>query len=146
MKEKYRRQAHSVYYTRYHLVFVTKYRRNLFRKGLSDYLFTVLKGITKQYPDIEILEMNTDQDHIHLLVIIPPKYSIADVVRVLKTNTSKAMRKKFPLIKTMYEHNDLGLWSDGYFVSTIGIDEEQIKRYIEYQGQEDKGGAQIALL
>ncbi len=146
MKEKYRRQAHSVYYTRYHLVFVTKYRRNLFRNGLSAYLFTVLNVIAKQYPDIEILEMNTDQDHIHMLVIIPPKYAISTIVRIFKTNTARAMRKKFPFIKTMYEHSDLGMWSDGYFVSTIGINEEQIKRYIEYQGQEDKGGAQVALL
>ena len=146
MQEKYRRQAHSVYYTRYHLVFVTKYRRKFLRNNLPGYLYAVLNGIAKQYPDLEILEMNTDQDHIHLLMIIPPKYAIADVVRILKTNTARTMRKKFPFIKTMYEHSDLGMWSDGYFVSTIGINEEQIKRYIEYQGQEDKGGAQIALL
>ena len=146
MNEKYRRQAHSVYYTRYHLVFVTKYRRKFLKNNLPGYLYAVLNGIAKQYPDIEILEMNTDQDHIQLLTSIPPKYSIADVVRILKANTAKAMRKKFPFIKTMYEHNDLGMWSDGYFVSTVGVDEAQIKRYIEYQGQEDKGGAQIALL
>ena len=106
----------------------------------------VLRNIEKQYPDLEILEMNTDKDHIHLLIIIPPKYSVADIVRLLKTNSARAMRKKFSFLAQMYEHSNIGLWSAGYFVSTIGIDEQTIQSYIQLQGKEDKGGAQLELI
>ena len=143
---KYRKQAHSVYYTQYHLVFVTKYRRNIFFNNIPFYLMAVFRNIEKQYPDLEILEMNTDKDHIHLLIIIPPKYSVAGVVRVLKSNSARAMRHKFSFLRQMYDHNHISLWSDGYFVSTVGIDQKMIQRYIQQQGKEDKGGAQIELI
>jgi putative transposase len=146
MVDKYRKQAHSVYFTRYHLVFVTKYRRKIFRNNIPAYLIATLRKIAERTPDIELLEINTDIDHIHFLAIIPPKYAIADAVRILKANSARVMRKKFPFIRSMYEHENLGLWSDGYFVSTVGVNEGQIKRYIELQGQEDEGGAQLVML
>lgn len=136
---EYRRQAHAVYYTRYHLVFVTKYRRKVLKQGMGHYVQGVLRNIAKQYPEIEILEMNTDEDHIHLLVIIPPKLSVSRVVNILKSNSSKAMRARFAFLATMYEHEDVGFWSDGYFVSTAGLNEAALKQYIQHQGLEDKG-------
>ena len=135
---EYRKQAHCTYHTRYHLVFVTKYRRKVLRKNLGPYVLAVFKNIVRRYPEIEILEMNTDEDHVHLLISVPPKMAVSDAVRILKTNSSRAMRKKFPFIKTMYDMDDIGLWSDGYFVSTVGCDEATIQRYIKMQGQEDK--------
>ena len=136
---KYRKQAHSVYHTQYHLVFVTKYRRKIFKNNIPAYLKAVLENTSKTYPDLEILEMNTDKDHIHLLMIIPPKYAVSDIVRLLKTNTSRAMKNRFPFLRNMYQHDNLGLWSDGYFVSTVGVDRGTIERYIMQQGKEDKG-------
>ena len=96
------------------------------------------------YPEIDIVEINHDKDHIHLLVIIPPKYSVSQVVRILKANTSRDLKKKFPFLKKVYWGTD-GIWSDGYFVSTVGVNEEIIKRYIEQQGKEDSGQAQLVL-
>ena len=136
---EYRRQAYAVYYTVYHLVFVTKYRRKVLKEGMGKYIQVILLSIEKQYPDIEILEMNTDEDHIHLMVIIPPELSVSQVVNILKSNSSRAMRKRFSFIKTMYEHEELGFWSDGYFVSTAGLSESALKQYIQHQGLEDKG-------
>lgn len=135
----YRKQSHSIYYTQYHLVFVAKYRRKIFKKGLGSYLMAVMRNIVKTHPDLEILEMNTDEDHIHLLMIIPPKYAISTIVRLLKTNSSRAMNAKFPFLSTMYEHQDMGMWSSGYFVSTVGVNAQTIERYIQQQGKEDKG-------
>ena len=135
----YRKQAHAAYYTQYHLVFVTKYRRRLFKNNLPSYLKAVLNNISKTHPDLEILEMNTDEDHIHLLMIIPPKYSVTDIVRLLKTNSSRAMKIRFPFLRSMYEYDNLAMWSEGYFVSTVGISEHMIKQYIKAQGKEDKG-------
>ena len=106
---------------------------------MAGYLQAVLRNITRSYPEIEILEMNTDQDHIHLLVSIPPKMAVSHAVCLLKTNSARAMRKRFSFLANMYERKSLGLWSDGYFVSTVGCDEATIQRYIQEQGQEDKG-------
>lgn len=142
---EYRKQAHATYHTRYHLVFVTKYRRKVLKEGMGRYLVSLLRAIEKQSPDIEILEMKTDQDHIHLLVVIPPKRAVSDIVRILKSNSSRFMKRKFPFLSVMYDYDDLNLWSDGYFVSTIGCDEATIQRYIQHQGQEDKGQARLAL-
>ena len=136
---EYRRQSHAVYYTVYHLIFVTKYRRKVLKEGMGRYIQVIFRSIEKQSPEIEILEMNTDEDHIHLMVMIPPKLSVAQVVNILKSNSSRWMRKRFPFVKTMYEHEDLGFWSDGYFASTAGLSENALKQYIQQQGLEDKG-------
>ena len=136
---EYRKQTHAVYYTLYHLVFVTKYRRNVLQTGMGSYAQAVFRNIVKKYPDIEILEINTDNDHIHLMVVIPPKMSVSYAVNILKSNSARAMRARFPFLATMYEHDNLGFWSDGYFVSTVGLNESILKKYIEHQGQEDKG-------
>ncbi|MFH1426245.1 MAG: IS200/IS605 family transposase [Candidatus Kerfeldbacteria bacterium] len=135
----YRKQAHSIYYTQYHLVFVTKYRRKILKQGMGAYLMATIKNILNTQPDIELIEMNTDEDHIHLLLVIPPKYAVSDIVRTLKSNSAKAMRTQFPFLSHMYENDKMGIWSDGYFVSTVGVNRNTIEKYIEQQGKEDKG-------
>lgn len=103
-----------------------------------------LQQVRDHYPEIEILEINHDIDHIHILVVVPPKMSVSQVVRILKSNTSRDLKKKFPFLKKVYWGTD-GIWSDGYFVSTVGINEEIIKKYIERQGKEDSGQAKLVL-
>lgn len=123
---------------------MTKYRRKiLVQPGMAKYLQAVLLNVSKMYPDIQLLEMNTDEDHIHLLAIIPPRMAVSDAVRLLKTNSARAMKIRFPFLRRMYDHENLGMWSDGYFASTVGLNEETIRRYIEAQGQEDKGQAKL---
>lgn len=139
---QYRRQAHCVYRNEYHLVIVTKYRRKVLKQGMGAYLCLILQDVTKHYPDIEFLESNTDEDHLHTLVSIPPRISVSDAVRIIKSNTARTMRKKFPWLDKVYWGID-GIWSDGYFVSTVGVNESVIKRYIEHQGQEDSGQAKL---
>jgi putative transposase len=139
----YRKQSHSVYYTRYHLVLSTKYRRRILKGGIGQYLNKRIFGISERNPDIEIIEANTDVDHVHILLSIPPKYSVSEVVRMIKANTGSAMRKKFPWLDKVYWGVG-GIWSIGYFVSTAGINEETVKRYIEMQGKEDSGQAKLA--
>jgi putative transposase len=108
------------------------------------YLEEVLKKIRDYYPQIEVLEINHDQDHIHLLVSIPPKLSVGEVVRIIKANTARMLKKKFDFLKKVYWGNE-GIWSDGYFVSTVGINEETIRKYIQQQGLEDFGQAQLEI-
>ena len=137
---EYRKQAHAVYYTRFHIVVSTKYRRKILRGGFGEYVTKVVVGIGKQYPEIEIIEVSTDVDHIHILCSIPPKLSVSEVVKIIKAKTGLYMRKKFPFLDKVYWGIG-GIWSVGYFVSTVGLTEEVIRRYIEMQGKEDSGQA-----
>src|SRR3989339_783668 len=131
-----KKQSHAVYYTRYHIVISTKYRRKVLREGMGEYLKRKVLQVGKFHPEIEIIEVNTDVDHVHLLVSIPPKFSISHVVGMIKSNTGTAMRVKFPFLDKVYWGVE-GIWSIGYFVSTVGINEEVIRKYIEMQGKED---------
>ena len=81
-------------------------------------------------------------DHVHLHMVIPPRYAVNHVVDVLKTNTSRGLWEKFAFLKKVYWDGD-GIWSTGYFVSTVGADEHTMRRYVEMQGQEDAGQAQL---
>jgi len=103
-----------------------------------------LDEIRKYYPDIEYIERNIQPDHVHLVVSFPPRYSIADVIRILKTNTSRGLKEKFEFLTKRY-YGRGGMWSVGYFASTVGLDEETIRRYVKYQEKEDLGQAKLAL-
>jgi len=98
----YRKQAHAVYYTRYHIVISTKYRRKIFRGGVGDYLKRIIYDVSKVHPDVEIIEVNTDLDHVHFLVSIPPKYSVGELVGKIKANTGRKMRAKFTYLDRVY--------------------------------------------
>lgn len=139
---KYRKQGRAVYYAQYHIVLCSRYRRKIFRHHLGEHLKLCVKGISRVYPDIVIKEANCDEDHIHLLMSIPPKRSVSWVVNVLKSNTARLMRKKYAFLKYQYGKK-AGIWSAGYFVSTVGVDEDVIANYIKYQGKEDRGQAKL---
>ena len=91
----------------------------------------------KKYPTLYIHSINTDQDHVHLSMEIPPSIAISDAVQKLKGASSVIIRKKFKFIREMYLEKD-GIWSVGYFVSSIGLNEEQVKKYIEWQNKKEQ--------
>ena len=136
--QEYRRDEHCVFLTDYHLVLPTKYRHPVITDELWKYLYGKLLEITQCYPKIYFKEANHDRDHVHLLVSIPPMVSVGSVVRLIKTNTARKIKEKFPVLKKHYWGID-SLWSAGYFVSTVGITTETIKRYIANQGEQDTG-------
>ena len=132
----YRKNNHCVYLCDYHIVLPTKYRHPVITTELWNYLYGKLLEITTYYPKIYIKEANHDRDHIHLLISIPPQMSVGSVIRLLKTNTARKIKEKFPSLKKHYWGID-SLWSEGYFVSTVGITTETIKLYIAKQGEQD---------
>ena len=132
------RLSHCVYHCRYHIVLVSKYRKKIFNDGIFSYFKERAKEITDHYPIIVILEENHDKDHIHLLVSIPPTIAVGAAVRIIKSNLARELKRRFSFLKRSYYGSD-GIWSDGYFVSTVGINEEQIRKYIDMQGKEDLG-------
>ena len=128
---------HSVYQTQYHIVWGTKYRR----KFLKDYSNTEFRlacwEVVRKYPTLFIHAVNTDNDHVHLQIEIPPNMTISAVVQAIKIESSKRLKERFKFIREMYI--DGSIWSVGYFVSTIGLNETQIRNYIQYQGKKDLG-------
>ena len=139
-----RRTSHSVHICDYHLVWPTKYRRKIFNEGVLAYLQEVIKDLSKHYPELVIKEINTDLDHVHILISIPPQLSVGKVVAIIKANTARELNKKFPFLREIY-WGTRSIWSAGYFVSTVGINEDIIRRYIQQQGEEDAGQAKLEL-
>ena len=110
--------------------------------GIKNYLEIKLQEIRKYYPDWEYIEIGIKKDHVHLYMIISPKYAVSKVVETIKKNTSRSLSRKFAFLKKVYWDRK-GIWGRGYFISTVGINEEVIRRYIQLQEKEEKGQAKL---
>src|SRR3989344_2865901 len=132
-----RQLNHSVYQVQYHIVWGTKYRRKILKHYVRSDLIKNLYRTQSYYPDWYFHEINTVDDHVHILMEIPPKYAVASVVQKLKQYSSQVLRKRYKFIDQIYEKGRM--WSTGYFVSTVGLNEETIRRYIERQNTDDRG-------
>jgi putative transposase len=135
---EYTRLSHCVYHCEYHLVIATKYRRKVFNEGIFAYFDIKLAEITTHYPLIKFIKVNHDQDHLHLLISIPPTMSVGKVVGIIKQNTAKSLKQKFPFLKKVYWGTE-AIWSESYFVATVGLNEKVIEKYIEEQGKKETG-------
>ena len=125
---KLRKQGHCAYKCEYHLVIVSKYRRKILNDGAFSYFSELMKGVIHDgFPEVEVLESNHDLDHIHMLISIPPKMKVCDVVRRIKSTTGRLMKRKFEYMRKAYWGVE-GIWSDGYFVSTVKTIIEKVNR------------------
>ena len=138
------KSAHSVYRLQYHVVWVCKYRRRILNPGVSSYLKKVLAKLLRSIPGVLIETIGFDGDHVHMVMVIPPKYSIASVMGKLKSQTSSELRKEFSWLGKVYWAENI-VWSPGYFVSSVGVDENTIKNYVEHQGRQDSGQLRLEL-
>jgi len=136
--------GHSVYHTVYHIVFVTKYRRKVLNPGFAKYAHTVIKEVAEKVDGVLIEELNIQVDHVHAVMVIPPRYAVSKVVEIVKSQSTKIIRKKYPWLDKVY-FGTLSLWSVGYFVSSVGLNEEAIKSYVKYQQKQDSGQAKLDL-
>ena len=141
---KLRKSAHAVYKTEYHVVWVTKYRRKILNKGVGAYLKIKLHEISKYNPEVIIEDIGIDKDLLHIQMVIPPKYAVSRIIQKMKSWTSRYLRAKFDFLKEVYWGMG-SIWSTGYFVSTVGLNEEVIRRYVQMQGKEDSGQATLEL-
>lgn len=132
-----RQLNHSAYQVEYHIVFGTKYRRKILKDYVKVELLKSIKKVQRRFPDWYIPQFNTGEDHVHFLIEIPPKYSVSYAVQTIKSATSSHLRKAFKYINRIYQ--DGNVWSVGYFVSTVGLNESNIKKYIERQSKFDRG-------
>ena len=135
--------GHGVYRTQYHIVWATKYRRRILNPGIVSYLKKMIPGVMRIMPGCEVEELNVQIDHLHMVMIIPPKYGVSDVIGMIKGRTASNLRKKFRWLEKVYWNENV-VWSPGYFVSTVGLDEEKIKSYVKWQRSQDSGQAKLA--
>ena len=130
MQKRYRRSPHAVYEVKYHFVWCPKYRYAVMSGALKKRIQEVMSMICESMA-IEIVKGKMMEDHVHVCLSVPPKYSPAEVMKRIKGASSERIFREFPEIRKRYwgQH----FWARGYFVSTVGADEEMIKRYIKEQ-------------
>ncbi len=135
--------AHTTWECKYHVVWIPKYRRKKLFVEIRRELGPVLRELARQ-KESEILEGKLLIDHVHMLIAIPPKYAVAQVVGYLKGKSAIYIARTFGGRQKNFtgEH----FWARGYYVSTVGIDEAMIRRYIEQQDAEDRRFGQLRLL
>ncbi len=131
-----RQSAHGAYHHQYHIVWIPKYRKRVLKGDLKQFVERRLWDVEAYHPEVEIQNYSIQVDHVHLIMVIPPKYAVSAIVGKIKANTSRAIRKEFEWIKKIYWQNEF--WSPGFFSSTVGINEAIIKRYVEFQEKIDK--------
>ena len=126
--------AHTKWECKYHIVFAAKYRRQVIYKDIKADVGQILGSLCRR-KGIEIIEAECCPDHIHMLVRIPPKYSVSEIVGYLKGKSSLMIFEKHANLK--YKYGNRHFWCRGYYVDTVGRYEGAIKEYIRNQLQED---------
>jgi putative transposase len=128
----------------YHIVWIPKYRRRILNPVVRGYLSKLFPKVMRSLPGCEIIQQSVMSDHIHLVMVIPPRYSLSDVIGHIKQFTASKLKEKFAWLGKVYWKERV-VWSPGYFVSTVGVDEQKILAYVEWQERQDSGQAQLEL-
>ena len=126
--------SHSKWLCKYHIIFTPKYRRKIIYNKYRESIRDILKSLCS-YKGIEILEGHLMPDHVHLLLSIPPKYSVSSVMGYLKGKSSLMIFERHANLK--YQFGNRHFWSIGYYVSTVGLNDATIRKYIQDQEKED---------
>ena len=127
--------AHTKWMCKYHIVFSPKYRRKVIYNQIRTDIGEILRTLC-QYKGIEIHEGHLMPDHVHLLMSIPPKYSVSSVMGYLKGKSALMIFERHANLK--YKYGNRHFWCGGYYVSTVGLNEETIRKYIAEQEQRDQ--------
>lgn len=134
MANQHNSLAHTRWMCKYHIVFIPKYRRkiiyNQLRKDISGYISTLCK-----YKGVEIIEGHMMKDHVHLIVSIPPKIAVSNFVGYLKGKSSLMIFENHSNLK--YKFGNRKFWAEGYYVSTVGLNEATIVKYVQDQEKVD---------
>ena len=134
--------AHTTWTYKYHIVFAPKFRRKIIYQKIRQDIIHILSELCKR-KGIEILEGEACPDHIHMLVSIPPKYSVSEVMGYLKGKSSLMIFERHASLK--YKYGNRHFWCRGYFVDTVGKNAKKIEEYIRNQLKEDEEYDQMSL-
>jgi len=133
---KYKKLSHVIYKCDYHIVWVPKYRFRILTGPVKEHIESDIRMLS-EWKKCEVSELSVQIDHVHLVVSIPPKVSVSELMGTLKGKLAIKLFKSYPeLKKKPYWGNHF--WARGYFVNTIGLDEETIRKYVKYQEEQEK--------
>jgi len=133
---------HTKWECKYHVVWILKYRKKSLYQGLRRYLGELLKDLAAQ-KECKILEGHLVSDHVHILISIPPKYSVSQAVGFIKGKSAIAIARNY--MGRRKNFTGQSFWARGYYVSTVGKDEEAVREYIKHQEEEDRRIEQLNL-
>ena len=133
---------HTTWRCQYHVVFAPKYRRLVIYGQIKRDIGQILRELCER-KEVEIIEAEACPDHIHMLISIPPKYSVSQIMGYLKGKSSLMIFDRHANLK--YKYGDRHFWARGYYVDTVGRNKKQIQEYIRHQLEEDKIADQISL-
>ena len=136
MSKRFRRLSHTIYECKYHLIFCPKYRRRILKDEIRAYVKQEISNLLRQKEGIEIIEMNVQSDHVHLVIWIPPKYAVSQVMGYLKGKLAIRIFQRYEKLGKQFWGRHL--WGRGYCVSTVGIDETRIREYVQWQENKEK--------
>jgi putative transposase len=136
MKERFRRLSHTIYECKYHIIFCPKYRYMILKDDIGEYSRQQVYQLCKQKEEVEVIELNIQPDHIHLVASIPPKYSVSEFMGYLKGKMALRLFQQYEHLGRRYWGRHM--WGRGYCVSTIGLDEEKIRKYVQWQEKQEK--------
>ena len=134
--------AHTQWECKYHIVFAPKYRRQIIYGKIKADIGQMIRKLC-EYKGVEIIEAEACKDHIHMLVSIPPKYSVSQIMGYLKGKSSIMIFDRHANLK--YKYGNRHFWARGYFVDTVGRNKKAIKAYIQNQLQEDQIADQVSI-
>ena len=134
--------AHTTWECKYHVVFAPKYRRQIVYGKLKTEIGTILRTLCER-KGVEIIEAEACPDHIHMLLNIPPKYSVSEFMGYLKGKSSLMIFDRFANLK--YRYGNRQFWCRGYYVTTVGRNKKAVEEYIRNQLQEDKEYEQLTM-
>ena len=135
--------AHTKWNCKYHIVFAPKYRRQVIYGKIKVDIGMMLRKLC-EYKGIEIIEAEACKDHIHILVSVPPKYSISQIMGYLKGKSSLMIFEKYANLK--YKYGNRHFWCRGYYVDTVGRNKKAIEQYIRKQLQQDYEDEQLSII
>jgi len=139
---RFRKLSQTIWCCQYHIVWVPKYRYRILDGAIATEANNCIRAFAEQ-KQCEVIELNIQQDHVHLLVMISPKVSISDFVGIVKGRTAIRVLNKFKhLKKKPYWGNHL--WAKGYCVDTVGLDAEMIRKYVKHQEHKEKSSEQMS--
>jgi putative transposase len=118
------------------LIFCPKYRRRILKDEIREYARREIENLLRQKEGIEIIEMNVQADHVHLIVWIPPKYAVSEIMGYLKGKLAIRIFQRYEKLSKQFWGRHL--WGRGYCVSTVGIDETRIREYVQWQENKER--------
>ena len=134
--------AHTQWECKYHIVFAPKYRRQIIYGKIKQDIGQMIRKLC-EYKGVEIIEAEACKDHIHMLISLPPKYSVSQFMGYLKGKSSLMIFEKYANLK--YKYGNRHFWCRGYYVSTVGKNKKAIAQYIRNQLQEDYADDQMSI-